>query len=72
MAGLNKNKALSLDERRFIEQGIGSGSSKAAIASALGRDKSTIGKEIKLHRTLKYKCRLRRECGAYKSCNWGA
>lgn len=71
MAGLNKNKALSLDERRFIEQGIGSGSSKAAIASALGRNKSTIGKEIKLHRTLKYKCRLRRECGAYKSCNWG-
>lgn len=71
MSGLNKNKALSQDERKVIEQGIYSGSSKAAIASALGRDKSTIGKEIRLHRSLKYKCRLRRECAAYKHCKRG-
>lgn len=71
MSGLNKNKALSQDERKVIEQGIYSGSSKAAIASALGRDKSTIGKEIRLHRILRYKCRLGRECAAYKHCKRG-
>nr|WP_083806435.1 helix-turn-helix domain-containing protein [Clostridium sp. D5] len=41
---------LTLQERRIILTGITNGSTKTAIAQTLGKDKSTIGKEIKLHR----------------------
>ncbi len=68
---VNKNKALTLEERRVIEIGIRNGSTKADIARTLGKDKSTIGKEIKLHRALSHKCSLARECSAYKGCCHG-
>ena len=55
MAASNKNKALTLDERRVIETGIKNGSTKTAIADTIGKDKSTVGKEIRRHRTLKLK-----------------
>ena len=45
----NKYHHLTLAERQIIETGISHGSTKAAIAKTLGKDKSTIGKEIKLH-----------------------
>lgn len=64
----NKNKALTPDERRIIETGIRNGSTKTAIARTLGKDKSTIGKEIKLHRYPVSKCSLPLECDAYKKC----
>lgn len=67
----NKNKALTLEERRVIEMGIRNGSTKADIARTLGKDKSTIGKEIKLHRSLSHKCSLPRECTGYKGCCHG-
>lgn len=67
----NKNKALTLEERRVIEIGIRNQSTKADIARTLGKDKSTIGKEIRLHRTLSHKCSLPRECAAYKGCCHG-
>ena len=67
----NKNKALTLEERRIIEIGIRNDSTKAAIARTLGKDKSTIGKEIKLHRYLSNKCALQRECASYKKCKHG-
>lgn len=67
----NKNKALTLEERRVIEIGIRNHSTKADIARTLGKDKSTIGKEIRLHRTLSHKCSLARECAAYKGCCHG-
>lgn len=67
----NKNKHLSLQERFIIENGIRNGSSKKAIADTLGKDKSTIGKEIKLHRSCSYKCKLPLECSAYKKCSHG-
>ena len=54
----NKNKALTLEERRITETGIRNGSTKTAIARTVGKDKSTIGKEIKLHRYLSHKCSL--------------
>ena len=41
----NKNKHLTQDDRNVIAIGIVNGSSKA-IADNLGKDKSTIGKEI--------------------------
>lgn len=52
----NKNCALTLNERRIIQTGITNGSTKTAIANTIGKDKSTIGKEIKRHRILKHKC----------------
>ncbi|MDY6062449.1 MAG: helix-turn-helix domain-containing protein [Erysipelotrichaceae bacterium] len=53
-----KNLHSTISDRIVIEKGITNGSSKKAIADTLGKDKSTIGKEIKLHRTSSYKCNL--------------
>lgn len=66
-----KNTHLTIAERQIIETGITNGSTKAAIAQTIGKDKSTIGKEIKEHRIQTYKCRLPRECRTYKSCRHG-
>ena len=71
---MNSNKEvthLSSEERRIIETGIRHGSTKTAIAKTIGKDNSTIGKEIKLHRKLKYKSTLARECSNYKRCKYG-
>lgn len=59
---------LTLDERRIILTGIINGSTKTAIAQTIGKDKSTVGKEIKLHRILSHKCSLPLECSAYRKC----
>ena len=71
MAQSNKFKALTLEDRRIIETGIRNGSTKTAIATTLGKDKSTIGKEIKLHRVLKHKCAMPLECSNYPRCKYG-
>lgn len=71
MADSNYNSHLTLDERRIIATGITNGSTKTAIAQTLGKEKSTIGKEIKLHRKLTYKCKMPLECAAYKGCPHG-
>lgn len=62
---------LTLEERRIILTGIKNGSTKTAIAQTIGKDKSTIGKEIKLHRTLTHKCSMPLECAAYRKCVYG-
>ena len=54
----NKNKHLTQDDRNVIAIGIVNGSSKKAIADNLGKDKSTIGKEIRAHRYLSHKSTL--------------
>lgn len=59
---------LTLEERRIILSGITNGSTKATIAQIIGKDKSTIGKEIKAHRILVKKCPLPLECTAYRKC----
>lgn len=59
---------LTLDERRIILTGIVNGSTKTAIAQTIGKDKSTVGKEIKLHRTLTHKCKMPLECNNYRKC----
>lgn len=64
----NKNLHLTASERHIIATGISNGSTKAAIAETLGKDNSTIGKEIKLHRYLKQKCNMPLECVNYKKC----
>lgn len=58
------------EERRIIETGIRHGSTKTAIAKNIGKDNSTVGKEIKLHRKLKFKCSLPRECSNYRHCKY--
>lgn len=67
----NKNKALTIAERHIIETGIRNGSTKAAIARTIGKDSSTVGKEIKLRRRLSSKCSLALECSSYKKCRHG-
>ena len=70
MAASNKNKALTLDERRVIETGIRNGSTKTSIADTIGKDKSTVGKEIRRHRILKHKCTMPLECSNYAKCKF--
>lgn len=68
MSVTNTFTHLTLEERRIILTGITNGSTKTAIAMTIGKDKSTIGKEIKLHRVLTHKCKLPLECNNYRRC----
>ena len=67
----NSHTHLTLDERRIILTGITNGSTKTAIAQTIGKDKSTIAKEIKLHRTISHKCGFPLECVNYRKCPFG-
>ena len=71
MSENNKNSHLTLEERRIILTGITNGSTKTAIAQTIGKDKSTVGKEIRLHRELTHKCSLPLECNHYRKCVHG-
>lgn len=71
MSNNNANTHLTIDERRIISTGITHGSTKTAIAQTIGKDNSTIGKEIKAHRVLKSKCGMPLECSAYRKCAHG-
>ena len=71
MAESNKNKHLTHEERKIIEFGIRSGATQKAIADTIGKQKSTVGKEIKNHRKLTYKCKLPVECADYAKCKPG-
>lgn len=44
----NKNKHLTLDDRRVILSGIKNNSSKKAIADTIGKDPTTVAKEMVL------------------------
>ncbi len=68
MENTNAYFHLTLEERRIILKGITNGSTKTAIAQTIGKDKSTVGKEIKAHRVLVKKCPLPLECSAYRKC----
>lgn len=67
----NKQSHLTIEERRIILAGITNGATKTSIAKTIGKDKSTIGKEIKLHRVLSHKCNMPLECSNYKGCPYG-
>lgn len=49
----SKNSHLTLEDRMIIEKGLTNESSRKSIADTLGKDKSTICKEVKKHRRLK-------------------
>ena len=71
MSKTNSFSHLTLEERRIILAGITNGSSKTAIAQTIGKDKSTVGKEIRLHRALTHKCKMPLECSNYRKCVHG-
>lgn len=71
MSETNSFSHLTLEERRIILTGITNGSSKTAIAQTIGKDKSTVGKEIKGRRTLTHKCKMPLECSNYRRCVHG-
>lgn len=71
MIKTNSFSHLTLEERRIILTGITNGSSKTAIAQTIGKDKSTVGKEIRLHRALTQKCKMPLECCNYRKCVHG-
>ena len=48
-----KSKHLTLDQRKAIQDGIENRLSKTAIARLIGKDPSTVAKEITAHRKLK-------------------
>ena len=69
MSSNNKNLHLTVQERIIIEKGIENGSIKAAIALTIGKDKSTVGKEIKKHRELVHKSSYKINCANIKNCS---
>ncbi len=52
---MNKNKHLTYDERRQIRDGLDASSSFKAIGRSIGRDCTTISKEVKSHRVFEKK-----------------
>ena len=64
----NKEKHLTLEERRIIRTGIENGSTKTAIAETIGKDNSTIGKEIKLHRVPCHQSSYPVSCTYFSKC----
>lgn len=69
MSSNNKNLHLTVQERIIIEKGIENGSTIAAIALTIGKDKSTVGKEIKKHRELVHKSSYKINCANIKNCS---
>lgn len=65
-----KNKHLTLEDRKVIQEGIEQGLSKTAIAKSLSKDPSTISKEIMRHRTRKTRKLFNRSipCVHLKTC----
>ncbi len=75
---IHDNKHLTLNERKIIETGIINRSNKIDIARTIGKDPTTIAKEIRKHRVLKKRNTFNRdsicihlnECGkCIKKCN---
>lgn len=72
-----KSKHLTEDDRYEIEHGLKKGLSFKAISKIVGKDPSTISKEVRAHIVFEKKaaygrgfndCRLRRNCGKKFSC----
>lgn len=69
-----EHKHLTLDERKIIQTGIENRSNKVDIAKTIGKDPTTVAKEIKKHRTFKPRnqfiypsiCIHRQKCGGCK------
>ncbi len=72
---IHDNKHLTIDERRIIQTGIENRSNKVDIARTIGKDPTTVAKEIRKHRIFKPRnqylypsiCIHRKECGGCKT-----
>ena len=64
MPSRDKGTHLTLENRKIIQSGIEHGATKTSIAATIGKDNSTIGKEIAQHRIQKNKCSSPLECSA--------
>jgi len=64
---------LTLEERKIIQAGIENNSTKADIARTIGKDATTVAKEIRKHRQLKPRNTYKRPflCAKMKSCRKG-
>ena len=56
------------EERRIIQTGIENGSTKTAIAKTIGKDDSTVGKEIKNHRIKQATKTYPIDCALFAKC----
>ena len=56
---------LTLDQRKIIQIGIENRSNKVDIARTLGKDATTIAKEIRAHRILKPRNTFNHHCVSY-------
>lgn len=68
MSDSNKHSHLTKQERKIIQSGIENGARKSEIAATLGKDKSTIGKEIRNHRVLSHHNSYPTDCSRYQKC----
>ena len=59
---------LTKSDREIIETGIRNGSTKTAIAETIGKDNSTVGKEIKQRRILKHPSTTGMDCAIARDC----
>jgi Transposase and inactivated derivatives, IS30 family len=59
------NKHLSLDDRKIIESALNNAATRTAIAQTLGKDKSTICKEVKKHKFISTSTYGRNPNGVY-------
>lgn len=64
----SKDAHMSLSERQIIETGIANGSSKKSIADTIGKNKSTVSREITNHRILKKQCCYPVDCVLFPKC----
>lgn len=67
----NNQKHLTLSDRIIIEQSLNAGKTFSSIASLIGKDPTTISKEIKKHRTVKQHRDITRKprCSKDKVCS---
>lgn len=70
-------KHLTLSDRIIIEQGLNEGKSFKDIASSIGKDPTTVSKEVKKHRAIKYhkdktkkpRCSKEKDCLIHGLCS---
>lgn len=70
---LHNNSHLTLEQRKIIQAGIENNSTKTSIARTIGKDETTVAKEIRKHRTLKPRNTFNKPilCVKRKTCEKG-
>ena len=68
---LHDNTHLTLENRKIIQAGIESGAAKTSISKTIGKDATTVAKEIRKHRELRPRNTFNRPvlCANRKTCN---